>query len=240
MRALARLRALSALAAELLMERCRARPGILGAVAGRPSSRIWASVDHPLRLFRRRRSDRHGFRRRLRRSCSTAGCAARRRSVENGAYVGLLAAKAQRCAQFYVRSMRPLRSAASICAQAAQKRRLRIGWTGSPATYAFIAPLLPSSTSWPVNYPIELVLMGVKSVDYRFTSPSLVTMDWSEGRGIRSCPDIHLDVQARRQRGVAVAGGGQAVHLHGGRLPFVASDVGIAKAAWTNQGLDSG
>ena len=183
----------------------------------------------------------HGFRRRLRRKLFEL--LVRRADavvVENGAYVGLLAAKARRCAQFYgpVDAARYRASREYLRASSAESGRLRIGWTGSPATYVFIAPLLPVIDELAREFPIELVLMGVKSVDYRFVSASLVTMDWSE--------DAEFDLVPTFDLGLFRLDGSEESHWRGaGKLfiymaagvPFVASDVGIAKAVMDESGI---
>jgi glycosyltransferase involved in cell wall biosynthesis len=183
----------------------------------------------------------HGFRRRLRRKMFEL--VVRRADavvMENGAYASLLAAHSQRCAQFYgpVDASRYGASRERLRARAAENGPLRIGWTGSPGTLSFIAPLLPIIDELAQETPIELVLMGVDSVDYRFSSASLVTLDWSEEAEFDLVPTFDLGLfrldgsEDSRWRGA----GKLFIYMAAG-VPFVASDIGIAKAVMDETGI---
>lgn len=114
----------------------------------------------------------------------------------------------------------------------------RIGWTGSPGTLKFIAPLMPAIEALGQERSVELVLMGAGRVDYPFKASKLTLVDWSEEAEFAVVPTFHLGLFRLEPGEDALwRGAGKLFFYMAAGVPFAASEVGIARTLMTKSGI---
>lgn len=149
--------------------------------------------------------------------------------VENGAYCSALEKRGIEAHRFYGPVDVTRYDAARERMVRREDQRLRIGWTGSPGTYRFIAPLLPLIDALGQDTPIEVMLIGVEKVDHEFRHAKLTLVPWSEGREFDIVPSFDLglfridDSEDARWRGA----GKLWIYL-AASVPFIATNRGLA------------
>jgi glycosyltransferase involved in cell wall biosynthesis len=151
--------------------------------------------------------------------------------VENGKYLASLKGGARQLAHFYgpVNASRYAAGRASLPAAATSPPRTRIGWTGSPGTYRFIAPLMPVIDEIARDVPIEVMLLGVGEIDYGFRHAALSLVPWDEDNEFSLVPSFDLGLFRLEPTADALwRGAGKLFIYMASGVPFVASDVGIA------------
>lgn len=106
----------------------------------------------------------------------------------------------------------------------------RIGWTGSPGTLEFISPLFSIIDNLANQYPIELMLIGVKAVDYSFKHLVVHTRDWTEAEEFQIVPSFDIGIFALdgSERSKRRGAGKLFIYMASG-VPFVATNLGIAQ-----------
>lgn len=164
--------------------------------------------------------------------------------AENGSYVRDLGEKGVSISQFYGPvdvdryQHHALQVAASRGAGSAGERTLQIGWTGSPGTLSFIAPLFPVLDRLARQHRIELVLMGVTACEYRFDHLSVRLLPWTEDGEFTHVPEFDLGLFALdgSERSKRRGAGKLFVYMAAG-VPFVASAVGIAADLMQETGI---
>ena len=161
--------------------------------------------------------------------------------VENKSYLKSLQGKARRLAHFYG-PVNATRYAAALGASAEREQRqpgeIRIGWTGSPGTYRFIAPLMPIIDEIARDHPIELMLIGVAEIDYEFRHARLSLVPWHEESEFDIVPTFDLGLFRLEQTPDALwRGAGKLFIYMAAGVPFVASDIGIAHGVIAEAGL---
>jgi glycosyltransferase involved in cell wall biosynthesis len=128
---------------------------------------------------------------------------------------------------------------------AARERRLRrnddvfrIGWTGSPGTLGFIEGLFPVIDELASERSVELVLIGVKSINYSFRHASVTLKNWDAEAEFEDVAtfDLGLFVLERTELGSRRGAGKLFIYLAAG-VPFIATDWGIASQVMTETGL---
>jgi hypothetical protein len=158
--------------------------------------------------------------------------------VENGSYVPALAARGIDAHKFYgpVDVTRYNRAREDL--GPVNKDRLRIGWTGSPGTFGFIAPILPHIDAIARTIPIELMLIGVPDADCRMQHATLTKLPWTEASEFELVPTFDLglfridDGEDARWRGA-----GKLFIYLAASVPFIATDRGIAHDVMRESGL---
>jgi glycosyltransferase involved in cell wall biosynthesis len=151
--------------------------------------------------------------------------------VENKGYLRALDGKAKRLAHFYgpVNTSRYAEGRALVKAGRTGSDRIRIGWTGSKGTYPFIAPLMPIIDRIARDHPIEVVLIGVDSIDYDFRNATLSLIPWDEDSEFTIVPSFDLGLFRLEPTPDALwRGAGKLFIYMAAGVPFVASDQGIA------------
>ena len=156
-------------------------------------------------------------------------------TVENRRYETLLKDTARRIAHQYgpVDAARYYAGRAELQhAPSAPGSPLRIGWTGSPGTYHFIAPLIPIIDAIAADVPIEIALIGVRSIPQKVVNARLTLIEWTEGGEFHQVPTFDLALfrldptEDSRWRGA----GKLFIYMASG-VPFLATDSGIAHDA---------
>ena len=171
----------------------------------------------------------------LRNSMQQLGFASMTRSadhvvVENAAYLIALRGLGIKVSQFHG----PVdvdRYHESACAQPSRDKNIvRIGWTGSPGTLSFIAPLFPVLDGLARLHRIELMLIGVNSINYSFKFLSVYTREWSEAEEFQLVPSFDLGLFALdgSERSARRGAGKLFIYMASG-VPFVATNLGIAQ-----------
>jgi glycosyltransferase involved in cell wall biosynthesis len=149
--------------------------------------------------------------------------------VENASYLTSLGGRGIKATQFYGPVDVDRYQACAREQPQQEKPIVRIGWTGSPGTLSFIAPLFPVLDSLACSHQIELMLLGVNSVDYSFKNLTVHVCDWSESEEFHIVPsfDLGLFVLDGSENSKLRGAGKIFVYMAAG-VPFVASDLGIA------------
>lgn len=151
--------------------------------------------------------------------------------VENVAYQSDLRKCGLSVSQFYgpVNAARYRKSANNQCKLDRQNDSLRIGWTGSPGTLTFIEPLFPILDDLARTYPIELMLIGVTRIDYRFSNLKVLPVRWTEDDEFKLVPsfDLGLFALGSDEKSKRRGAGKIFVYMASG-VPFIASRIGIA------------
>jgi glycosyltransferase involved in cell wall biosynthesis len=150
--------------------------------------------------------------------------------VENRSYIDLLRDRANVRAHFYgpIDASRYAAARARLAPRPASAP-IRIGWTGSPGTYRFIAPLMRIIDGIAKDHPIEVMLIGVSAIDHIFRHAQLTLVPWNEDSEYTVVPSFDLglfrleDTEDAKWRGA----GKLFIYMAAG-VPFVASDFGIA------------
>ena len=149
--------------------------------------------------------------------------------VENKAYLSLLQGDARALLHVYgpVDAARYARERAAL--PVPSRVAVRIGWTGSPGTYRFIAPLMPIIDAIARDYPIEVVLIGSGPIDHIFRHASLTLMDWNEDVEFSTVPSFDLGLfRLENSLDALWRGAGKLFIYIAAGVPFVANDRGIA------------
>lgn len=112
---------------------------------------------------------------------------------------------------------------------AASPGPVRIGWTGSPSTIHFLAPVFPVLDELAASFNIELVLMGCTDMPYAFKKLKVTLVPWSEAGEFELLPSFDIGIFAleHTDEGARRGAGKLFLYLAAG-VPFVASDWGIA------------
>ena len=158
--------------------------------------------------------------------------------VENGSYLAALRERGIEAHKFYGPVDVTRYDAARRRVGGVPKSHLRIGWTGSPGTFAFIAPLLPHIDALARTVPIELMLIGVPRLDVRMEHAKLSLVEWTEEEEFDLVPTFDLglfridDSEDARWRGA-----GKLFIYVAASVPFIASDRGIAHDLMIESGL---
>jgi glycosyltransferase involved in cell wall biosynthesis len=161
--------------------------------------------------------------------------------VENRSYLTALQPQAVRVAHFYG-PVDARRYGEALARQAPQKAAvrpdLRIGWTGSPGTYRFIAPLMPVIDEIAKDHPIEMVLIGVTAIDHEFRHARLSLVPWQEDTEFEIVPTFNLGLFRLEPTPDALwRGAGKLFIYMAAGVPFVASDLGIAHGVMEEFGV---
>lgn len=160
--------------------------------------------------------------------------------VENKSYLRSLASKAQSMEHFYgpvnvdryVAGLEEMKSSPRV------RDRLRIGWTGSPGTYSFIAPLVPIIDSIAADVPIELVLIGVEAIPEPVANAHLTLLRWNENEEFRQIPTFDLALfRFEPTEDASWRGAGKLFIYMASGAPFLATDRGIAHDVMEESGV---
>lgn len=156
--------------------------------------------------------------------------------VENRRYERQLAGKARRIVHQYgpVDAARygEGRDRVRSAPRGAGESRLRIGWTGSPGTYGFIAPLVPIIDRIAAKVPIEMTLIGVKTIPETVAHVKLTLIDWTEGGEFDQIPAFDLALfRLEPTEDARWRGAGKLFIYMASGVPFLATDSGIAHDA---------
>ncbi len=160
--------------------------------------------------------------------------------VENKLYLEHFAENGTRALHFYgpVDVARYQSSRERLRPECERRERLRIGWTGSPGTFRFIEPLLPAIDALARERPIELLLIGVKSIDFAFSHAQLRLEEWSEEKEFDLVPTFDLGLfRLDGTEDSLWRGAGKLFIYMAAGVPFVATDAGIAQAIMRESGL---
>ena len=107
--------------------------------------------------------------------------------------------------------------------------RLRIGWTGSPGTYRFIAPLVPIIDRIAANTPLELCLIGMERIPETLEHAKLTLLEWDETDEFHQVPTFDLALfRLEPTEDAQWRGAGKLFIYMAAGVPFVATDSGIA------------
>lgn len=149
--------------------------------------------------------------------------------VENATYLVELRCRGIDASQFYGPVDVDRYQASARARMTSEKTVVRIGWTGSPGTLPFIAPLFPVLDSLASTHRIELMLVGVTSVDYHFNDLSVKTHKWTEQDEFELVASFNLGifVLENTERAKRRGAGKLFIYMAAG-VPFVASNLGIA------------
>jgi glycosyltransferase involved in cell wall biosynthesis len=156
--------------------------------------------------------------------------------VENRRYEDQLAGKARRIAHQYgpVDAARYGEGRARVLSapRGEKDRPLRIGWTGSPGTYRFIAPLIPIIDRIAAHVPIEIALIGVKAIPETVEHAKLTLIDWTESGEFGEVPKFDLALfRLEPTEDARWRGAGKLFIYMASGVPFLATDGGIAHDA---------
>ena len=161
--------------------------------------------------------------------------------VENKSYLASWRGQARRLVHFYG-PVNATRYAAAQEALATREQRpegaIRIGWTGSPGTYRFVAPLMPIIDEIGRNHAIEVMLIGVAAIDYEFRHARLSLVPWHEESEFEIVPTFDLGLFRLDPTPDALwRGAGKLFIYMAAAVPFVASDIGIAHGVIAEAGV---
>lgn len=150
--------------------------------------------------------------------------------VENAAYLTALRGEGITVSQFYGPVDVDRYQAAGREQPPRDKSVVRIGWTGSPGTLYFITPLFPVLDNLARSHRIELMLIGVKAIDYSFQHLAVYTREWNEAEEFQLVPsfDLGLFVLDGSERSKRRGAGKLFIYMASG-VPFVATNLGIAQ-----------
>lgn len=159
--------------------------------------------------------------------------------VENRAYLTRLGGLTQRLRHFYgpVDAARYGRARAEL-PEPANAAVIRIGWTGSPGTFHFIAPLLPIIDEIARDHPIEIVLIGAGPVVPALRHAALTLVDWDEETEFATVPTFDLGLfRLEDDEDALWRGAGKLFIYTAAGVPCVASDRGIARDFMAETGV---
>jgi glycosyltransferase involved in cell wall biosynthesis len=159
--------------------------------------------------------------------------------IENGAYGRELASRAVNCVQFYGPvDVSRYQAARTRVRTPTSSRPLRLGWTGSPGTFGFIAPLMPVIDTVAREHAIELFLIGVSSVDHVFEHAQLTLAPWTEASEFELVPTFDLGLfRIEDSEDALWRGAGKLFIYLAAGVPFVATDRGIARDVIRESGV---
>ncbi len=149
--------------------------------------------------------------------------------VENANYLAELRCRGIDASQFYGPVDVDRYQASARARMTCEKTVVRIGWTGSPGTLPFIAPLFPVLDNLAGTHRIELMLVGVTTVDYHFKDLPVKTLKWTERDEFELVASFNLGifVLENTERAKRRGAGKLFIYMAAG-VPFVASNLGIA------------
>lgn len=159
--------------------------------------------------------------------------------VENAAYVPELRRRGLAVSNCYGPvDVDRYQAAAVVATDHATDRRLRIGWTGSPGTLAFITPLFAALDAVGATRPIELMLIGVTSITHEFKNLPVILVPWTEAKEFELVPTFDLglfalDGSVRSGR----RGAGKLFVYMAAGVPFAATKFGIADDVMRESGV---
>ncbi|MBD8620610.1 hypothetical protein IFT67_16940 [Sphingomonas sp. CFBP 13728] len=159
--------------------------------------------------------------------------------VENRSYLDLLRGRARTCMHFYgpVDATRYGGTRAALLPRR-HDAPVRIGWTGSPGTYRFIAPLMPVIDVIARDHPIEVMLIGVAAIDYDFRHATLRLVAWDETTEFATVPTFDLGLFRLDDSEDALwRGAGKLFIYMAAGVPFLANDRGIARDLMAEAGV---
>lgn len=152
--------------------------------------------------------------------------------VENPGYLAALAPLARKVDQFYgpVDAQRYREGRLALPPRVERPERpLRIGWTGSPGTYRFIAPLVPIIDRAAAHRTIELVLIGVTEIPERTHHVRVTLLPWNEAEEFALVPSFDLGLfRLEPTEDARWRGAGKLFIYMAAGVPFLATDAGIA------------
>lgn len=157
-------------------------------------------------------------------------CGASHVIVENAAYLTTLRRRGISASQFYGPVDVDRYQANAHEQPKRDKSVLRIGWTGSPGTLSFIVPLFAVLDQLASSQRIELMLIGVKAIDYPFEHLTVYAREWNESEEFSLVPSFDLGLfvldgsEYSRRRGA----GKLFIYMASG-VPFIATNLGIAQ-----------
>lgn len=158
--------------------------------------------------------------------------------VENGAYRTELAERGVEVHRFYGPVDVARYDAARVRVTREGHERFRIGWTGSPGTYHFIAPLLPQIDALAENVPVEIVLIGVERTDYTPRHATLTLLPWCVESEFQVVPTFDLGLfRIDESEDAMWRGAGKLFIYMAASVPFIATDRGIARDLMAESGL---
>jgi len=162
--------------------------------------------------------------------------------VENSAYVPELRKRGLAVSHYYGPvDVDRYQASAAVLPAAAPDQPLRVGWTGSPGTLAFITPLFAALDAAASLRPVELMLIGVTSLEHDFKHLSVTLVPWTEAKEFELVPTFDLglfalDGSARSGR----RGAGKLFVYMAAGVPFVATRFGIADDVMREFGVGYG
>lgn len=151
--------------------------------------------------------------------------------VENKGYLDLLRARGVDTRHFYgpVDAARYGASRNNLPDTEAA-RPLRIGWTGSPGTFRFIRPLLPLIDEIARHRAIEVMLIGISSIDHRFAFATPRLVEWSEQVEFELLPTFDLGLfRLEDDEDALWRGAGKLFIYMAAGVPFIATNRGIGR-----------
>ena len=105
---------------------------------------------------------------------------------------------------------------------------VRIGWTGSPSTIRFLAPIFPALERMASKFDIELVLMGCGEMPFHFKDLKVTLVPWSEAGEFELLPTIDIGLFALEHTDDGARRGAGKLFL------YLAAGVPFAASAWGN------
>jgi glycosyltransferase involved in cell wall biosynthesis len=122
------------------------------------------------------------------------------------------------------------RSARALASSVAHRPPVRVGWTGSPGTFGMISFLIPILDELAEHHDIELQLVGVSSVDFVPKRLRISCLAWREEDEFHRVADFDLGIFALDGSDISLRrGAGKLFVYMAAGVPFIASDLGIAK-----------
>lgn len=149
--------------------------------------------------------------------------------VENGTYLAELSCRGITTSQFYGPVDVDRYQIAARAQPTRDRSNVRIGWTGSPGTLSLISPLFPVLDGLADSHRIELMLIGIATVDYPFKNLAVDIRQWTEMDEFQLVPtfDLGLFVLDNLERSKRRGAGKLFIYMAAG-VPFFASNLGIA------------
>lgn len=105
---------------------------------------------------------------------------------------------------------------------------VRVGWTGSPGTLHFIAPLFPHLDAMAAELNIELTLIGVTEVNYSFRHLPITCLPWSEELEFAEVPKFDLGLHSLDKSDLALKRGAGKIFIYmAAGVPYITDARGI-------------
>jgi glycosyltransferase involved in cell wall biosynthesis len=158
--------------------------------------------------------------------------------VENGAYERILKPQGIIVRQFYGPADVERFEAARARGGTRPDGPFRIGWTGSPGTFRFIAPLLAPIDALAQTTPVELILIGVDGIDADMRHASVTFVPWTEAGEFAEVPTFDLGLfRVDESEDALWRGAGKLFIYLASSVPFIATNRGIARDVMRESGL---